>query len=242
MRFSDDNLACSRGNQDVRILNELIFFSHIFLLIIAIFVALRLGKSALFALLSLQIVMSNLFVTKQMVCFGFHITCTDVYTIGSLFSLNLIQEFFGKRASREAIYTSFFLLILFSVVSQIHLQYIASPQDTMQGAFAQILGSAPRITIASFIVCFVCQRLDASLYQFFKKKFPRRSFPFHFGSASLISQLADTVLFSLFGLYALVESVFDIITLSYLIKVGVIFSMAPFTLLAKRFMRGSVQI
>lgn len=216
-------------------MNELLFFSHIFLLIVAIFVALRLGKEALIASLSLQTVIANLFVTKQMVCFGFHITCTDVYTIGALFSLNLLQEFYGKQIAKQAVWITFFLLFFFIVMSQIHLRYIPSPYDVMQGSLQKLLGTSPRIMLSSFAVSLFCQRLDIFIYGWLKKIFPSKALLTRFGGASLFSQFIDTVLFSFFALYGLMHSMSDIIFMSYLIKVMIIFCMAPFTQFAKRF-------
>ena len=223
-------------------MNELIFFSHILLLIAVVLFALRLGKSALIALLALQVVIANLFVTKQIICFGFHVTGSDVYTIGVLFSLNLLQEYFGKATAKQAIWIAFFLLLFFVAMSQIHLRYVPSPYDTMQGVFEQALASAPRIMAASFAVGFFSQRLDVRLYGFLKKRFPDRAIIFRFGGAALVSQFIDTVLFSLLALYGFVHSMMHIIILSYLIKVSIIFCMTPFTTFAKRFVRDSVQI
>jgi len=221
-------------------LNEILFFLHVFLLILAIFFALRLGRAALLALLGLQVIVSNLFVTKQMIFFGFHITCSDVYAVGALFSLNLIQEYFGKEATKRAIYIAFFLLFFFVVMSQIHLIYVPSPHDGMQENLMRVFGMTPRLTLASFIVAFFCQHLDMRLYGFLQQKNVHRAMAFRFGGAALISQLIDTVLFSFFGLYGFVHSVIHIIIVSYLVKVCVIFSMTPFTLLAKKVVRDPV--
>lgn len=216
-------------------MNELIFFSHILLLIGAVLLALRLGKETLTALLGLQIVIGNLFVTKQMVCFGFHVTCADVYTVGALFSLNLLQEFYGKKTAKRAIWIAFFLLFFFIAMSQIHLRYSPSPYDSMQGVFQALLASSPRIMIASFLVGIFCQRLDVMTYGWLKKTLPTQSLLLRFGGASLFSQLIDTVFFSFLALYGLVHSMMHIILMSYLIKVAIIACMAPFTKLAKRF-------
>ncbi|CCB88568.1 MAG: queuosine precursor transporter [Simkania sp.] len=223
-------------------MNELLFFSHIFVLIGAILVALRLGKSALIALLGLQVVIGNLFVTKQIVCFGFHITCTDVFTIGALFTLNLLQEYYGKHVAKRAIWIAFFLLFCFIVLSQLHLLYVPSPYDTMQQVFEKLLAEAPRIMIASFVVGLLCQRLDVWIYGLLKTKFRSQTLILRFGGASLISQLIDTVLFSFLALYGLVHSMTHIIFVSYLVKVSLIFCMAPFTTFSKRFVRDPIHI
>ena len=80
-------------------MNELLFFIHVFLVVSFVMGALRLGKAALIALSAVQAVLANLFVVKQIDLFGFSITCSDVFAVGGILSINLIQEFFGKEAA-----------------------------------------------------------------------------------------------------------------------------------------------
>lgn len=78
-------------------MNELTFFIHIAAMISFIILALRIGREALIAVIVVQVILANLFVTKQMNLFSLDITCSEVYTVGAIFSLNLLQTYFGKR-------------------------------------------------------------------------------------------------------------------------------------------------
>ena len=218
-------------------MNELYFFLHVTALISFVLFALRLVKEALLACFALQMILANLFVTKQMTCFGLNITCADVYTIGALFSLNLLQEYFGKYYANQAIRTVFFLLLFFILMAQIHLCYIPSSYDSMHPVFVSLLGVTPRIMLTSFGVALLTQKLDIEIFGFLKSRFPQNSFLLRFGGSSLITQLIDTILFSTIALYGIVHSIRDIILMSYLIKVVIIFCMAPFTTLTKRLVR-----
>jgi uncharacterized integral membrane protein (TIGR00697 family) len=211
-------------------------------MITGLFFSIRMGKETLLAFFGLQAIMGNLFVTKQILCFGFHITCSDVYTIGALFCLNILQEYYGKSLGKKGVWITFFLMGFFMMISQIHLLYEPSPYDTTQEAFQTILGTAPRIMLASLITSLISQRCDLFIYGFFKKRFPSQSLIFRFSGAALISQFLDTVLFSFLALYGLIYSMTHIILISYLVKVGIIFCMAPFTTFAKRFIRGPLHI
>lgn len=216
-------------------MNEGLFFIHIITLVAFVLVSLKAGKETLIACFILQILIANLFVTKQMECFGLNVTCADVYTIGALFSLNLLQEYFGKAVAKRTVTTVFVTLLFFVVMAKLHLSYIPSSFDTMHEAFTSVLASSPRIIAASFLVTLLVQRIDVELFGFIKRRFPKQSLLLRFGTVSLVTQLIDTVLFSFLGLYGLVHSIGDIIVMSYLIKVGVILSVAPFTTLTKRF-------
>ena len=215
-------------------MNECLFLFHSILIALAILASLRIGKYAIITFFAVEAVLANLFVSKQMVCFGLTITCTDVYAIGALLSLNVLQESFGRKAAREAVWIALFISLLFIILSKIHLYYLPSPIDTTQNAFSLILGNTPRIILVSIAVAFAAERLDVILYEYAKKKFPKFGLAPRFFLTALITQFFDTVAFSFLGLYGIVYSILDVILVSYLVKVIIIFCMAPFSLLAKK--------
>jgi uncharacterized integral membrane protein (TIGR00697 family) len=61
--------------------------------------------------MALLAVIANLFVLKQTVLFGLHVTCSDVYVIGSMLSLNLLQEHYGQREGQRAIWITFLAMV-----------------------------------------------------------------------------------------------------------------------------------
>lgn len=218
-------------------MNEILFFFHVLLVVVFILIALRVGKEALISFFALQVILANLLVFKQIHFFGLTVTCTETLTIGSILTLNLIQEYFGKKSASKAIAISFLTLFLFAVMSQLHLLYRPSEFDTAHLAYRQILSSGPRIIFASLAVTLLVQKFDVMLYGYLRKKIdPKRIIIRNFGSMT-ISQLIDTVLFSFVGLYGLIHNIWHVIVASYLIKMIVIFSMSPFTALTKRFMK-----
>lgn len=218
-------------------MNELTFFIHVAAMISFIILALRIGKEGLISAIVVQVILGNLFVTKQMSLFGLDVTCSEVYTVGALFSLNLLQTYFGKKVANKTLGIVFLLLFFVIIMSQFQLRYLPSKYDSMHGAFSTILGHTPRIMISSFFCALAMQKLDLEVFGFLKKRFTKLPFFIPFACASLITQFLDTVLFSLIALYGIVHSMKDIILMSYLVKVAVIFSIAPFTLLVKRLIR-----
>jgi len=220
-------------------MNEPLFFIHIAVVISFLLLALRLGKSALIAFISIGGVLANLFVTKQMEFFSLTITCSDVFMIGAILALNLTQEFYGKESAKKASVIAFVSMIFFAIMSQIHLGYMPSSHDQMHGAFSSILESTPRIVAASIVVFFLVQRIDIFLFAVLKKAFNAKYLPGRLMISLVLTQFLDTILFSYLGLYGIVHSVSSIIVLSFTIKLIVIFCSAPFTLFAKRFYRES---
>ncbi len=218
-------------------MNELLFFIHVIIVMGFGFGALKMGKVTLTAWIALQAVLANLFVIKQICFFGFHVTCSDVFAIGSIFGLNLLREYFGQEAAKKALWSCFFAMIFFVAMAQMHLFYIPSPFDKTQGAFESILSASPRLLAASLAVFVFVQQIDLRLFGLLKDKF--KTFPLSLRNAFSVSitQFLDTFLFSIFGLWGLVAHLSDIILMSFLIKLLVIVLMSPLIHFSKRFVR-----
>lgn len=215
-------------------MNELFFFAHVIVLLSLILISLKMGKEALISCFILETILANLFATKQMECFGLTITCTDVYTIGAIFSLNVMQEHFGKPFAQKVIWAAFFASFFFISMTFFHLNYIPSPFDQTHTFFSKVFSVAPRILGASLFVSLITQKIDVELFAFFKAKWKHVSFVSPFILATIISQFLDTCLFSFLGLYGLVHSMLSIILMSYLIKLMVIFLAAPFITFSRK--------
>lgn len=207
--------------------NELIFIFQILAVSIFSIVALKLKKEALFSLICVQAILANIFVTKQIVLAGFCVTCTDIFTIGISLCLNFLQEFYDKKSAIRAIWTSFFCLVFYVLMSQIHIFYNPAAVDTFHDYFVYILSPMPRIILASMFAYLVSQYTDTTIYGFLKKRFENKFFILRNYSSILISQLIDTALFSFLGLFGLVSNIWHIFFISYLIKILSILVIVP---------------
>lgn len=215
-------------------MNELLFLIHVILITFFALAALRVGKEALIVWVVLQAILANLFVTKQIQLLHFEVTCSDVFAIGSLLGLNLLQQYFGKAETKKAISLCFLSMLFFALMSQLHLWYEPSKHDMTQPAFNQLLSPAPRLFFASLAVFFIVQQLDSRLFGWLKARFPKLPLPLCNLLSLSSSQLLDTTLFTLIGLYGLVASLTDVIVLSFLIKFVIILGSSSIMTLSKR--------
>lgn len=206
--------------------NEVVFFLHITSVILFSLIACRLGKEALTATIVLQGVLANLFVVKQISLFSFHVTCSDVYVVGSVFALNLLQEFFGKDVAKKVVVMQFFAMAFFALFGWLHLGYTPTDFDRAHPAYQVIFEVMPRILVASISVFFITQQLDIIFFSFLKKT----NLPLwgRSGVSLVFSQLVDTLLFSFLGLYGVVENLWDVVFVSFTVKVLIISFMVPF--------------
>lgn len=218
-------------------MNELLFFIHICLLIFFLIFSLKLGKEALTIFVCTQTIFANLFVVKQMELFSLTVTCSDVYAVAAIFGMNLLQEYFGKKSAQKTINLSFVFLLLFLFVSKLHLLYHPALVDRTQASFKTIFENIPRIVFASLAVFFLVQWFDLVFYGFLKKKFKENSIIFRLGASSILSQLIDTLLFSFFGLYMIVENIVHVMIISFFVKLLTVVSCSIFMGLVSKFIK-----
>ena len=214
--------------------NEILFFLHVITVLVFTLVAFAIGRHALISCISLQLVLANLFVIKQMQLFGFNVTCADVFIVGTILGFNLLQEYWGKRLANKAIWISFFCAIFYLVMTKFHLFYIPNSFDKTHEMFFGILQFIPRITIVSLLVFIFVQRLRLRLYDFLRKRFNEKHFFIRNVVVTGGTQLLDTVLFSFFALYGIVESVTSVIIVSFSVKLITTFLATPFLSLSKQ--------
>lgn len=227
----------SEFNQIFSSVNELLFLFHTLLVVSFSLISLRIGKFALSAFIALQSILANLFVIKQTSLFGFSVTCSDVFAVGGILSLNLLQEYFGKQEAKRAAMLSLYALVFFFLMGQMHLLYAPINSDQTHASFAMIFSSSFRIVLASLATFFLVQQFDLRFFSLLKGSLSLR-----IAFSLFCSQLLDTICFSFLGLYGLVESVFDIIVISFFIKCLIILASAPVTALSKRFVKHELSV
>jgi len=215
-------------------MNELIFLFHLICISATTLIMLKFGIEALCSFLCVQAILANLFVIKQISLFGFNATASDVYIVGSVLTLNLIQEYYGKEKARMTIWISFGLLIFYTVVSQIHIAYIPSPTDFAQEWYTALLSYMPRITTASIFVYLIVQHFDTYFYAILKRVFKGNYLVLRNMISITVSQAFDTVLFSILGLYGIIDNITHVMIVSFSIKMVTMLLLMPALVMIKK--------
>jgi uncharacterized integral membrane protein (TIGR00697 family) len=220
-------------------INEIIFLLHSIIIAISALLSLWYGAAALTTFIVLQCIFANLMVLKQTTLFGLQATVADPFTIGAVLGLNFLQEYYGKDVAKRAININFCMLLLYTLLTQIHLWYLPNKQDWADPLFAQLFTFAPRIVIASLSVYYIVQWSDYYLYAFLKKSYQNNFFILRNIISIPLCQLLDTVLFSFFGLYGIVDNIGQIIMVSYLVKLFAMLITTPFIALSRHIIKRS---
>jgi uncharacterized integral membrane protein (TIGR00697 family) len=125
-------------------------------------------------------------------------------------------------------------MLFFAAMSHMHLWYAPSACDTTHTAYSAILTPSFRLFTSSISVFLLTQNLDIRLFKLLKDKIPALPFAVRSGLSTTCTQLVDTVLFSLLGLWGLVSSIGEIICISFLIKCIIISLLTPLIACIKR--------
>jgi uncharacterized integral membrane protein (TIGR00697 family) len=212
--------------------NELLFFAHSILVTGAVLVALRHSYGALLTLLALQMIAANLFVTKQIVLFGFHTTTSEVFVVSGMFGVGVVREYYGFEYARRCVWLIFCFFLVFALMAQFQCAYYGLEQ-VYSDALRAICSSTVRLFVASIVAYLVSERvhlvLTAGISVPWLKMLPL-----------IGGQIVDTVIFAIIGLWGMVDSVGSVIAFSLIVKGIIIVTLAPVMMITHRLYKGFV--
>jgi uncharacterized integral membrane protein (TIGR00697 family) len=188
--------------------NEWIFFLHILASGSILLLAARLGRTALTVMVVVCTILMNITVMKQMTLFGLSVTGGNVLFATVFLANDVLNEHFGRRAARSAVYAGFASGLLVIVLMSFELWYAPNPAggiepDSAQPHMAYFFGfsSYARIVTASMISYLLSQLLDTQIYHLIRARTgTRRLLWLRSNASTWISQAFDTVFFTTVGL------------------------------------------
>ncbi|HTM06699.1 MAG TPA: queuosine precursor transporter, partial [Patescibacteria group bacterium] len=109
-------------------------------------------------------------------------------------------------------------LLFYTIITYVHVCYLPASVDIMHNHYAALFATTPRIACASLGTYTVVQWLDYSIYGFLKYRLHNRFMYARTFVSLVICQAIDTILFTFLGLGDIVEHPWDVIAVSYTIK------------------------
>lgn len=144
------------------------------------------------------LLISNIITAKQ-VLLPFGITMTGAVVIFPITYIlsDLFSEVYGYKWSRLVCYLSFLANLLMVLVFSLVIITPAPDYWTNQDAFMAVLGSTPRVLIASFLAFIVGGLVDDLVFKKLKDKHPNdmKGFGFRAILSSLFGELVDSLIF-----------------------------------------------
>ncbi len=184
--------------------NELLLIASLIFHFGAVLAAWKLfGRAGLYAMTVFTTVFANIEVTVLVHAFGMDQTLGNVLFAASFLVTDILSENVGKKAADKAVNLGIFAAILFALTAQSWLLFIPAEGDGVISGIRQVFAGTPRTIFASVAVYAVTQRLDVWLYHkiwtitTLRTGDRRRYLWLRNNGATLISQLVNTVLFTL---------------------------------------------
>lgn len=219
-------------------MNELLFF--ISLIIVFSFLLLsyyKFGKTGLFAYIAFATVFANIIVIKCVDLFTLSITLGNVLFGGVSLATDMLNENHGENEARKSVNISFYILILFTILSQIVLMFIPNSSDIAQNALYQVFSLSPRICIASIIAYFISTNLNIYCFDKIKSILPQDKFLWVRNNVStIVSQFIDCAIFTTcaFAYIFPFKTLISIIFTTWIIKILVALLDTPFIYLSQK--------
>lgn len=195
------------------------------------------GKTGVFVWIGISTVIANIQVIKTVELFGFMVTLGNVMYGTAFFATDILNENYGKKEAKKAVWIGFFSLLTMTVIMQMALRFQPHEFDIAQDALDTIFSLMPRIALGSLAAYLTSQFFDVWIYHILKKVFPKeKQLWIRNNGSTMISQLLDTLIFSAIAFLGVYElSVwFEIFYTTYFMKWLVAAMDTPFLYLAKR--------
>jgi uncharacterized integral membrane protein (TIGR00697 family) len=219
-------------------MNELLWLIMLAANFAAIMIAYRLwGRAGLFIWIPIAAVLANIQVTKTVVLFGFEATLGNIVYATSFLATDILSENYGIKHAKKAVGIGFFTLIVMTVLMNLAIYFVPAESDFVQESMTTIFSLMPRIALASLAAYGVSQLHDIWAYDFWRRKYPSaRAIWLRNNLSTMVSQLIDSVVFTLIAFYGVFPSeiLIEIVGTTYVLKWIVAAADTPFIYLARK--------
>ncbi|MEC5422512.1 queuosine precursor transporter [Virgibacillus sp. C22-A2] len=218
------------SNEIIWILFALVNFS-LLLLFYRLF-----GKMGLFVWIGMATVIANIQVLKTVELLGLTATLGNIMYGTAFLATDILNEKYGKKEAKKAVWLGFTTLITMTLVMQGALQFEPGADDIAQGALEGIFGLIPQVAAGSLAAYIISQYSDVWIYDKLRKLFPtNKHLWIRNNGSTAISQLLDTAVFCTIAFYGQfpLSIWIEIFITTYIIKFVVALMDTPFMYIAK---------
>ena len=218
-------------------MNELLWIGFaVFDLFMALALFRLFGRTGLYALVVFNLIICNIQVLKTIELFGLTTTLGNILYASVFLATDLLNEHYGPREARRAVFLGFATLILATLYMQAAILFTPAADDFAQPHLEAIFGFLPRIAGASLLAYVVSQLHDVWAFAAWRKATQGKHLWLRNNASTLVSQLLDTMVFCLVAFAGVFPwPVFwEICLTTYLFKSVVAVMDTPFMYLARR--------
>lgn len=196
------------------------------------------GRKGLYAWVGFATVLANIQVVKTIEVLGIVMTLGNSIYASIYMTTDLLNEKYGGKAAKQAVWFGFFSLIASTVIMQMVLVFVPQESDISQEALEKIFGLAPQIALGSVCAYLVSQFLDVRVFSVLKRKFPERGqFWLRINGSTGLSQFIDSLVFcsiAFYGVYP-INVWWQILLTTYVMKFLISVAGTPVLYIARTF-------
>ncbi|SDS92397.1 hypothetical protein SAMN05444162_2615 [Paenibacillaceae bacterium GAS479] len=154
------------------------------------------GKMGLYAWIGFATVLANIQVTETIEMFGIVMTLGNTIYASLYMTTDLINERYGGKDARRAVWFGFFILLATTVMMQMVLKFDPAETDFARESLGTIFGLMPRLALASLSAYLISQYLDVRVFSALKRKYSgRNQFWIRINGSTILSQFVDSLVF-----------------------------------------------
>lgn len=184
-----------------------------------------------------SLLLANILASKIVILGGLILPAAIIlYPFTFLFT-DVVAETEGKESAHRLVMMGFYMSLLMVLVLIVGKLLPAAPFWPHQDAYNAILGSTPRIVLASMTAYLISQNHDVWAFHFWRTRTGGRHLWLRNNLSTLVSQLIDSVIFigiAFGGLYPL-KTILIMMGSQYLVKAAIAVLDTPFCYLLVRF-------
>ena len=162
------------------------------------------GKVGLQVAIATAIILANLQGPKLTIIFGFETSLGVIFYSSIFFATDVLSENYGRKEAAKAVWMGFAVSVVVLVMMSLALLYQPSTRpDTAEfsanvhNAFVTILDFTPRFILGSMLAYLISQRFDVWAFHKIRSMTGERWLWMRNNGSTMLSQLVDTVLYSL---------------------------------------------
>lgn len=185
----------------------------------------KMSKPYLFQILCalsiMSVIVSNIITNKQTEVFGFAVTCGSFIIPLSYIVNDTMVEVFGFKEARRVTLLSFVCNLLAVVFFTLTLVAPSASTFTSQEQFAVVLGSTPRVLLASFTAYIIGSLSNAYVMQKMKNSDGEKRLGLRCILSTVVGETLDMVIFTFMAFAGRLplEAMIQIIVVSSVVKI-----------------------
>jgi len=200
------------------------------------------GKMGLYAIIILNIMLSNIQGPKLTIIFGMQTSLGLILYAGIYFATDLLSEKYGKREANRAVMLGFATSIVIVIMMSVSLMFLPSQEpgqrefaESVHGSLLLLFDFTPHFVFGSLFVYLVSQSFDVWAFHYIKEKTKGKHLWLRNNLSTITSQAIDTVLYTLIVWWAFfdLETAFQLALAKYFFKVLIAAVDTPFIYLAR---------